>query len=92
MDKLTSPSFPQGIGHIGTEAEGRAARSARLARTPLPCPFCGADVLPAAEHRWGKSHEWHYFALGCENEDCPVEPRVTGNTVAEAMARWNVRA
>lgn len=54
----------------------------------LPCPFCGAQ--PELE-------PWHggpptKRLVWCGNEACAVAPMVTGDTKAEAIARWNQRA
>lgn len=62
------------------------APAAAAPRSPaLACPFCGADP-PLAERRAGR------FLVGCEAEDCPASPQVSGATAEEAWARWNRRA
>ena len=53
--------------------------------TTQPCPFCGADP-PLAVRRAGR------FLVGCEAEDCPANPQVSGATLQEAWAGWNRRA
>jgi len=52
-----------------------------------PCPFCGS--LPNVE-------PWHggkptKRMISCDNEDCPVRPQVTGETLEEALDHWNTR-
>lgn len=69
-----------------TEQEARA----KLRPAPLPCPFCGEDP-PLAAEKIGPS-SFRNFIVGCENEDCPAEPKVSGHTVAEAWKKWNTRA
>lgn len=49
-----------------------------------PCPFCGADPLPAA-------HVFNRYIVSCPNEECGAV-EFTGATVAEAWKRWNRRA
>jgi hypothetical protein len=47
------------------------------APTALTCPFCGADP-PLGVRRAGR------FLVGCEAEDCPANPQVSGATLEEA--------
>lgn len=52
------------------------------------CPFCG--VRPTIE-------PWHGGAktkrmVACSNEDCDVQPQVTGETDLLARDKWNRRA
>jgi hypothetical protein len=56
--------------------------SPALART---CPFCGSDP-PLAVRRAGR------FLVGCEADDCPAQPQVSGATPEQAWAAWNRRA
>lgn len=54
---------------------------------PLPCPFCGE--LPGIQ-------SWHGGAktkrmVNCYNEECYVQPQVTGPTRARAVRNWNQR-
>jgi hypothetical protein len=65
-------------------AEG-APRPPDPSTTIQPCPFCGADP-PLAVRRAGR------FLVGCEAEDCPANPQVSGATLQEAWAGWNRRA
>ncbi|HWU55554.1 MAG TPA: hypothetical protein VN175_08635, partial [Rhizomicrobium sp.] len=51
---------------------------------PLACPFCGSDP-PLAAQRHGR------FLVGCESDDCHVNPQVSGQCLSEAWARWNKR-
>lgn len=53
-------------------------------RDPLTCPFCGADP-PLAAAIAGR------FIVGCESDDCHVNPQVSGASLSEAWARWNRR-
>jgi hypothetical protein len=74
-------------------ASGRGVRrwkwSAGPFRSPsanrsLPCPFCGTDP-PLAAQIAGR------FIVGCESDDCHVNPQVSGQSLGEAWARWNYR-
>ena len=49
-----------------------------------PCPFCGSDP-PLATQLHGR------FIVGCESDDCHVNPQVSGQSLGEAWARWNKR-
>lgn len=53
------------------------------------CPFCG-------EHPPLSAHQFHFginrFVVGCENEDCDVQPTVSAPTLNDAWKRWNKRA
>ena len=57
--------------------------------TPLPCPFCGAA---ARAERHGD-----LFTVWCPNDDCHFNPALAidrdpyGDSMAEAIARWNTR-
>jgi hypothetical protein len=51
------------------------------------CPFCGR--VPAMTG-WGVTESAR--AIECENDDCPANPMVVGDTEARAAARWNTRA
>ena len=53
-------------------------------RPTAPCPFCGGDPPLAAEIA-GR------FIVGCESDDCHVNPQVSGRDLNEAWARWNRR-
>lgn len=66
----------------GAESAGRPGTPSSAVRT---CPFCGADP-PLAVHRAGR------FLVGCEAEDCPANPQVSGTTLEDAWAGWNRRA
>ena len=64
-------------------ADGQAARHSPQ-RLPLACPFCGSDPPLAAEIA-GR------FIVGCESDDCHVNPQVSGSDLSEAWTRWNKR-
>jgi len=59
-------------------------KAARHSSPPLACPFCGSDPPLAAEIA-GR------FIVGCESDDCHVNPQVSGPNLGEAWARWNKR-
>lgn len=69
---------------------GQAPRhdSAALTRptrsAALPCPFCGG-APPLAAQLSGR------FLVGCDSDDCHVNPQVSGQSLGEAWARWNKR-
>ena len=65
-------------------AEEAAPRERPLA-IPLTCPFCGTDP-PLAAQIAGR------FIVGCDSDDCHANPQVSGQSVAEAWAKWNSRA
>jgi hypothetical protein len=63
-----------------------------MARREMPavCPFCGDDPpLAAVGYSFGRSPR---YMVGCQNDDCPAQPSVSGDTIDEAWARWNRRA
>lgn len=64
---------------IGDDGEGRAEVKV--------CPFCGA--VPDIEPWHGGEPTKHL--VSCQNEDCWVQPGVSGPTKDEAIARWNQR-
>jgi len=51
----------------------------------LGCPWCG-DVPASASFSHG------FYTLGCDNDDCPVQPRVSARTLKDTFARWDARA
>lgn len=51
---------------------------------PLNCPFCGTDP-PLASQIAGR------FIVGCDSDDCHVNPQVSGQSLGEAWAKWNRR-
>lgn len=54
--------------------------------THLPCPFCG-DVPISTEREPPYTH----YIVGCDNDDCAVEPKVSGMTQDGAWAKWDKR-
>jgi hypothetical protein len=62
-----------------------AARHERRPAPPLTCPFCGTDP-PLASQIAGR------FIVGCESDDCHANPQVSGSSVGEAWAKWNIRS
>lgn len=52
--------------------------------TPLPCPFCGSRAK--VEEKDGQ------IAIGCTNDDCPVNPFKFASDRATAVEWWNRRA
>jgi hypothetical protein len=84
----TSASFPNGLPSLRSESEVRSARAAK--ELPKPCPWCGIDP-PLAAQKMGPASFRNYM-VGCENDECPAQPAVSGHTVSEAWDRWNMRA
>jgi hypothetical protein len=57
-------------------------------RKMATCPFCG--MIPTAE-------PWHgggprKIFIHCEDDNCFVNPGVTGETPKQALSKWNCRA
>jgi hypothetical protein len=53
----------------------------------LACPFCGG--MPSVQ-------PWHGGPITkrmveCDGDDCPAHPCVTGDTLGDAVTRWNTR-
>lgn len=57
----------------------------RARAIPCTCPFCGWDPLCATKNKFGS------FVVGCENEDCAVQPQVSDPDQSRAWAKWNAR-
>ena len=52
-----------------------------------PCPFCATEPNVEPWHGGPSSKR----RVGCENEDCDVQPSVCGDTYEIAARRWNTR-
>lgn len=53
----------------------------------MRCPFCGGNAtihIGAGKLKLGRS-------VGCQNEDCRVNPEVVSNDLASAVKIWNTR-
>lgn len=76
-----------------TEAEYRASRSETMldiARRVVGveaarCPFCGTEPPLATQNRFGQ------FQVGCEADECPVNPQCSDKALTGAWAKWNSR-
>src|SRR5690348_4887474 len=77
--KLAAPSIRCRYGPQNRPLDGFVGL-----RPTAPCPFCGSDPPLAAEIA-GR------FIVGCESDDCHVNPQVSGPNLGEAWARWNKR-
>lgn len=70
-------------------ADGETILSAEEA---LPCPFCGYQ--PTIQPWHGGSPTKHMVACADELYEaivCPTSPSCSGETRAEAIAKWNTR-
>ena len=54
------------------------------------CPFCGGK---ATIGEYCRKNEYSEYDVGCENEDCHIQPLMNGScdTKEEATERWNKR-
>ena len=50
----------------------------------LLCPFCGKQPIMTVTLGEG-------VMIACDDQDCPVSPSATGDSVEDAMASWNTR-
>jgi len=78
---------PSAASQTAADLSGRSPKLAALVAPPVacaPCPFCGNDP-PLAAQLHGR------FIVGCESDDCHVNPQVSGQSLSEAWARWNKR-
>lgn len=53
----------------------------------LPCPFCGCEPIMEPWHGGGVRKK----RVGCDNEDCFIQPAVTGTNIKVATTKWNTR-
>jgi hypothetical protein len=51
------------------------------------CPWCGEKPFIQKWHGGRKTKR----LVSCENDDCPVQPMITGETKKEAIELWNDR-
>ena len=54
---------------------------------PLPCPFCGRKPRVIIYHEMRPDQ----VIVGCQTNECAVNPWVLGATREEAIERWNIR-
>jgi hypothetical protein len=54
-------------------------------KLPLPCPWCGESDFGLAR-KVGDT-----VIVGCENDECGVNPQACGATAEEAWEKWNTR-
>lgn len=80
---MPSPGLEEALTDPRTEEIFRRMRE-KNAIGHKGCPWC-SDVPHAATLHNG----WYH--VGCENENCPVEPQVVSRTLAEAFAKWDNR-
>ena len=59
-----------------------------ICRDALACPFCGE--YPSIEP-WHGGRQTKRM-ISCDNDDCAVQPSVTGETRGQAIDSWNSRA
>jgi len=50
-----------------------------------PCPFCGVEPALGARQING------VYIVGCESDDCHVNPQVSSKSLSEAWAIWDTR-
>lgn len=50
----------------------------------VPCPFCGENP-PLATMKNG------YYLVGCDNDDCHIQPQTGDTNLERAWAKWNRR-
>lgn len=81
VQDFVSPQVADGAASLRNEADVRRISVATIHKN---CPFCGADpgyaVLRAG-----------WYLVGCESDECPINPQAGGKTRDEAWAKWNAR-
>lgn len=79
---MTSPAITAAAASTRTEADVRACHL--VITQHKNCPFCGADpgyaVLRAG-----------WYLVGCESDECPINPQAGGKTRDEAWAKWDAQ-
>ena len=83
-NRMTSPGLEEALTDPRTEEIFRRMRE-QNAIGHKGCPWCG-DIPVSASLSHGM------YLLGCENEFCPVEPKVCARTLKEAFEKWDTRA
>ena len=59
----------------------------RQAADLKPCPFCGAQPDTYETPAYDPDESW----VGCENDDCPVNPIAYANVLSESIKGWETR-
>ena len=49
------------------------------------CPFCGSEPGHA-------TYKCGLYLVGCDSDDCRINPQAGGKTQAEAWAKWDYRS